>query len=366
MMLEPNWRFDLQLFAGDDKTEQPTPKRRQDTRKKGQTARSTELSSALVLLAGIMAVYLLLPGPLGRFFQYCTSIWLNLDIDDLTIASTGRLFWQVALQAGLVLLPLFAVLMLVAWLVSLAQVGFLLSGKPLEPSLGRLNPLEGMKRMFSKRSFVELLKALLKLGGVAYLGYLSTQEVARWSSGYIGTEIGVSFAALAALIYRIALKVAYFLLFIGVIDYVYQRYDYSQNLRMSKQEIKEEYKQAEGDPKIKAQIREKQRQMSRRRMMQDVPKADVVIVNPVHLAIALQYDPKQSDAPVVLAKGQGYVAQKIKAIAKEHRISVVEDKPLAHALFQAVEIGKAIPPEFYQAVAEILAFIFRSKQRRSG
>ncbi len=366
MINEPTWRFDLQLFAADDKTEQPTQKRRQDTRKKGQTARSTELSSALVLMAGIMAVYLLLPGPLRRFFQYCMSIWTNLDLEDLTISSAGKLFWQVSLQAGMVLLPLFAVLMLVAWLASLAQVGFLLSGKPLEPSLGRLNPLEGLKRMFSKRSFVELLKSLLKLAGVAYLAYQSAQEVARWSSGYIGTEIGVSFAALAELIYSVAARVAFFLLFIGVIDYVYQRYDFNQNLRMSKQEIKEEYKQSEGDPKIKAQIRERQRQMSRRRMMQDVPKADVVIVNPIHLAIALQYDPKKSDAPVVLAKGQGYLAQKIKEIAREHRISVVEDRPLAHALFQAVEVGRAIPPEFYQAVAEILAFIFRSKQRRSG
>lgn len=365
MSTEQKWHLDLQLFA-EEKTEQATPKRRQDTRKKGQTARSSELSSALILLAGIMSVYLLLPAPLRRLFRYFTSIWGNLAVDDLSVMSSVRLFREVALQVGLVLLPLFAVLVLAAWLSSLGQVGFLLSGKPLEPSLGRLNPLEGMKRMFSKRSFVELLKALFKLCGIAYVAYQSVNDATRWSSSFVGMSISVSFAALANLIYRTSLRIGFFLLVIGVVDYVYQRYEFNQKLRMSKQEIKEEYKQAEGDPKIKAQIRERQRQMSRRRMMEDVPKADVVIVNPVHLAIALQYDPKKSDAPIVLAKGQGYLAQKIKAIAKEHRISVVEDKPLAHALFRAAEIGRTIPPEFYQAVAEILAFIFRSKQRRSG
>lgn len=364
-MMESGWIFDLQLFAG-EKTEPATPKRRQDTRQKGQVARSAELSGSLVLLAGIMAVYLLLPVPGWRLFQYAAGVWENLNQAELDIAGVGQLFLQAALQMGLVLLPLLAVLVLVSWLSSLAQVGFLLAGKPLEPSLGRLNPLEGIKRMFSKRALAELLKSLFKMGGIVYLAYQAVNAALAWSNSFIETDINASFAALADLIYRTGLKIAFFLVAIGVADYLYQRYEFNQNLRMSKQEIKEEMKQAEGDPQIKSRIRERQRLLARRRMMQDVPKADVVIVNPTHLAIALQYDQSRSDAPVVLAKGQGYLAQRIKELAREHRISVIEDKPLAQALFKAVEIGQAIPPEFYQAVAEILAFVFRTRQRRSS
>lgn len=357
--------FDLQLFAG-EKTEPATPKRRQDTRKKGQTSRSAELSSALVLMAGIMAIYLLLPVPGWRLFQYAAGVWQNLAQADLDIPSTNLLFWQVALQIGMVLLPLFCVVLLVGWLSSLAQVGFMLTGTPLAPNLGRLSPMEGLKRMFSKRTLMELLKSLLKLGGICYLVYQSANSTIAWSSNIIGSDINTSFAALAALIYRTSIKVAFFLLIIGVADYLYQRYEFNKGLRMSKQEIKEEAKQSEGNPQIKARIREKQRLMSRRRMMQDVPKADVVIINPTHLAIALQYDQRKSDAPVVLAKGQGYLAQKIKEIAREKRISIVEDKPLAQALFKMVEVGQAIPAQYYQAVAEILAFIFRTRHQRSG
>jgi flagellar biosynthetic protein FlhB len=358
-------QFDLQLFAG-EKTEPATPKRKQDARKKGQVVRSAELNSALVLLAGILAVYLLLPAPGWQFSRYAAATWQQLLHQDLDIPATSQLFWQVCLQAGLVLLPVLGVVFLASWISSLGQVGFLLAGKPLSPSLGRLNPLEGIKRMFSKRSLVELLKSLFKLLGIGYLVYQSANDALNWAYNFISTDINASFAALVDLIYRTSLKVAAFLLLLGAADYVYQRYEFNQNLRMSKQEVKEEMKQSEGDPQIKARIRERQRLLARRRMMQDVPKADVVIVNPTHLAIALKYEQGKADAPIVLAKGRDYLAQKIKDIARLHRISVVEDKPLAQALFKAVEVGEVIPSEFYQAVAEILAFIFRTRQKRSG
>ncbi len=361
--MKPEWTFDLQLFAG-EKTEQATPKRRQEARKKGQVPKSAELSGALVLLVAILLIYFLLPVPAMSLLVFARETWSGILTSDLNIAAVNKLSWDLARQTGTILFPLFSALALVAWLSSLAQVGFLLTGKPMEPNLSRLNPLEGLKRMFSKRALVELLKSLFKLGGIGVIVYQSVNSAVTWTTLQYDTDFGQSISSLKQLIYQSVIKVAVFLLVIGLLDYIFQRLEHAKSLRMSKQEIKEEYKQTEGDPQLKARIREKQRLLARRRMMQDVPKADVVIVNPTHLAIALKYDPKVADAPVVLAKGQGYVAAKIREIAKEHRIAVVEDKPLARTLFQTAEIGEIIPPEVYQAVAEILAFVFRSKGRK--
>ena len=217
--------------------------------------------------------------------------------------------------------------------------------------------------MFSKRALVELAKSLLKLGGIGLIVYRSAATVMGWSLDHVGGDMLPSLMALGEIIFSTSLRVVAFLLVIGAADYVYQRWEFSQGLRMSRQEILEELRQSEGDPQLRARMREKQRLLARRRMMQDVPKADVVIVNPVHLAIALQYDPQQADAPVVLAKGQGYLASKIKEVAREHKVAIVEDPPLARTLFGAVDIGDVIPPQFYQAVAEVLAFVFRTQRR---
>lgn len=361
--MKQEWRLNLQLFAG-EKTEPATPKRRQEARKKGQVPKSAELSSALVLLSSIFLIYFLLPVPALSLLAFARETWSGLLVQDLDIAGASNLAWNLARQTGSVLLPLFAALVLVAWLSSLAQVGFLLTGRPMQPNLGRLNPLEGLKRLFSKRALVELLKSLLKLVGIGVIVYQSVNAAVLWTSSQYDADLGRSVSSLKLLIYKTALKVAAFLFAIGLLDYVYQRMEHAKSLRMSKQEIKEEYKQTEGDPQLKARIREKQRLLARRRMMQEVPKADVVIVNPTHLAIALKYDPKLADAPLVVAKGQGYVAAKIKEIARENRIAIVEDKPLARTLFQTAEIGEIIPPELYQTVAEVLAYVFRSNGRK--
>ncbi|HBK85196.1 MAG TPA: flagellar biosynthesis protein FlhB [Firmicutes bacterium] len=356
-------RFDLQLFA-EEKTELATPKRRQEARRKGQTARSNDLSSALVLLAALLFIFQVMPVSGMRLLEFASHTWQNLYLSELDIHTSGQWLWQMALQAGQVVIPLFAVVFFVALLSSTLQVGLLLSATPLSPSLQRINPLEGFKRMFSKRALVELLKSMFKLGGVALIVYQSASTALSWSLEHIGAEMGKSLANLSKLVFNTSMRVVAFLLALGLADYIYQRLEFSKSLRMSKQEIKEEYRQAEGDPQLRARMRERQRLLARRRMMHDVPRADVVIVNPVHLAIALKYDPEQADAPIVLAKGQGYLAGKIKEIAASHSIAIVENRPLAQTLFKAVDVGEAIPPQFYQAVAEVLAFVFRIQGRR--
>ena len=356
-------RFDLQLFA-EEKTELATPKRRQEARRKGQTARSNDLSSALVLLAALLFIFQVMPVSGMRLLEFASHTWQNLYLSELDIHTSGQWLWQMALQAGQVVIPLFAVVFFVALLSSTLQVGLLLSATPLSPSLQRINPLEGFKRMFSKRALVELLKSMFKLGGVALIVYQSASTALSWSLEHIGAEMGKSLANLSKLVFNTSMRVVAFLLALGLADYIYQRLEFGKSLRMSKQEIKEEYRQAEGDPQLRARMRERQRLLARRRMMHDVPRADVVIVNPVHLAIALKYDPEQADAPIVLAKGQGYLAGKIKEIAASHSIAIVENRPLAQTLFKAVDVGEAIPPQFYQAVAEVLAFVFRIQGRR--
>ncbi|NLW16905.1 MAG: flagellar biosynthesis protein FlhB [Firmicutes bacterium] len=356
-------RFDLQLFSS-EKTEPATPKRRQEARRKGQVARSNELSSTLVLLAAVLFIFQVMPGSGSNFLAFASHTWQNLSHGDLNPVTASQWLWQVALQAGQVVLPLFAVVFTVALISNVLQVGFLLSSTPLSPSLQKLNPIEGFKRLFSKRALLELFKSLLKLGGVALIVYQSAASALSWSLDHIGSGVARSLSNLSRLIYSTTMRVLAFLLVLGLADYVYQRWEFNKNLRMTKQEIKEEFRQTEGDPQVRARIREKQRLLARRRMMQDVPKADVVIVNPIHLAIALKYDPDETQAPLVLAKGQGHLARKIKEIARQHRIAIVENKPLARTLFTAVEVGDEIPPQFYQAVAEILAFVFSTRRRR--
>lgn len=357
-------RFDLQLFSG-EKTEPATPKRKQEARRKGQAARSNELSSALVLLAALIFIFQVMPTSLAGYLSFANNTWQDLHHDDLNVITAGRMFWVIALQIGQVVLPLFAVVFLVALISSTLQVGLLLSATPLQPSLQKINPLEGLKRLFSKKALVEFLKSLLKLGGVGLIVYQSAASALGWSLNHIGADLQSSLADLSQLVFSTSMRVIAFLLALGLVDYVYQRLEFNKNLRMTKQEIKEEYRQAEGDPQLRARMRERQRLLARRRMMHDVPKADVVIVNPIHLAIALKYDPQTADAPLVLAKGQGHLAAKIKELASEHRITIVENKPLAQTLFAAVDVGDVIPPQFYQAVAEVLAFVFRTGKRRS-
>ena len=247
-------------------------------------------------------------------------------------------------------------------MISIFQVGWKVSTKPMEPKLDKFNPINGFKRIFSSDSVFELLKSILKVLLIIYVAYLSIRNEAN--DLFILYEIPLIQAIMlcGSIILDTGLKISIVYLVIGIADYIYQKHKFNEDMKMTKQEVKDEYKNTEGNPEIKGRQRQKMREVSQRRMMQDVPKADVVITNPTHYAVALKYDAETSRAPIVLAKGEDFLAQKIKEAAKEHHIEIVENKPLARMLYANVDIGQEIPPELYQAVAEVLAMVYNTRQ----
>lgn len=359
------YRINLQLFAGgaEDKTEKATPKKRQDARKKGQVFQSREITSSALLLFLFLAlrvlgnsIYKQLSGFITKTVTEYTAIDKLYMPDIIKKSFTDGIIVFLSV-AG----PLFAVAIITVYVLGYAQVGFLLTLEPLKPNFSRISPLSGIKRMFSFRSVVELLKAVLKIVIVGYVAYSYINGQTQAIISLMDTEISSIGVYICQSVLNLAIKICVVLLIIGVFDYMYQWWDYEKSMRMTKQEVKEEYKQTEGNPEIKQKIKQKQRQISMRRMMQEVPMADVIITNPTHLACALKYDSKVSPAPVLVAKGQDYIAMRIKEIAKENDVEIVENKPLARTIYDTVEIGNAIPPELYQAVAEVLAFVYNLK-----
>jgi flagellar biosynthetic protein FlhB len=350
----------LQFFA-QEKTEQATPKKRQESRNKGQVAKSAEVSTAFIMI-GVFAV-LFFTG--GWMINILLSIFTKSIVEyaswDITIENVTTMFQQVTLEATIVLLPIMAIAMLAGVAGNYLQIGFLFTTEPLLIKLERLDPIQGFKRIFSLRAIVELLKSVFKILFISFVVfsfvYHKKHEVLLLSQ----KGIGYSLEVLGTLTIQIGLSVGLILLFLSVLDYLYQKYDFEKNIRMSKQDIKDEYKKTEGDPLIKSKIKERQRQMAMRRMMQEVPRADVIITNPTHFAVALKYDANTMDAPKVIAKGLDAVALKIRDIAKEHNIITMENKPLARALYHQVEIGESVPEDLFKAVAEVLAYVYRIK-----
>lgn len=364
------YNTNLQLFAaGDDKTEKATPKKRQDARKKGQVLQSKEITSALVLVFIFVAVRLLGGNIYNEIAGFIKRILFEYSAmeDVYTISRLAALFWDAVLVFLKTTGPILAVALLTGLVVGYAQVGFLFTVETLGIKFNRINPLSGFKRIFSLRAAVELLKSLIKIGVAGYIAYSYIQDEAIQILNLMTLDVfGVaSYIGMTAI--NIAIRICVALLILGILDYGYQWWEHEKNLKMSKQEVKEEYKQTEGNPEIKAKIKQKQRQMSMRRMLLDVPRADVVITNPTHFAVAIKYDSKVSDAPVVVAKGQDFIALRIKEVAKDNNVEIVENKPLARNLYESVEIGQSIPQELYQAVAEVLAFVYSLKNNgRAG
>lgn len=354
-------KINLQLFSG-EKTEKATPKKKKDARKKGQVLKSREIVMSLSLLFSFLAIKIF-----GGFMYktvyesvlYYTNYMEKDVITNLEAYKALLLGCYFTLKASFII----ALANLIVGIVgNYAQVGYLFTVEVLKPDLTKLNPISGLKKLFSLKSLFELLKSCVKLtiiGIVAY-DHLKGKMDFVLKSLELST-IQIAFV-LSDLVIGLGIKLSSVLIVLGIIDFYYQRFDYEKNLKMSKQEIKEEYKQVEGDPQIKSKIKEKQRMMAMQRMMQDVPQADVVITNPTHYAIALKYDPEVNDAPYILAKGKNVIAQKIRERAKENEIPIVENKPLARKLYKILDIGDAIPPELYEAVAEVLAYIY-SKDR---
>lgn len=355
--------FDLQLF-NQEKTEEATPKRKEEARKKGQVAKSVEINSAFVILAAFLALKMIGPYIYGELTAFMRFMFSHFSTADITITHINILVINLGFVFLKTALPVMVVILVISLAVNFLQVGFVLSFEPLIPKFDRINPISGFQRLFSLRSVVELVKSLAKITVIGYFVYRFILRETAQVPQLIGADLTDSFKYSAGLVADLAFEIGAVILVLAALDYFYQWWEHNKSLKMSKQEIKEEFKQTEGNPQIKGKIKERQRALALRRMMQEVPKATAVITNPTHFAVAIKYE-KTMSAPEVVAKGQDFLAERIKQVARENRVTVVENKPLARALYATVEVGSVIPPELYQAVAEVLAYVFRLKKRLS-
>lgn len=349
--------------SAEEKTEAPSDKKRQDAREKGTVAKSTEINSVLVLLTGIFMIKLLGPWMWGELAAGTTDIFSSISTPELTDAGVIRFVYKALILLAKVALPIAGSIMIVGVIANVAQIGFLFTLKPLVPNFEKINPISGFGRLFSLRSLFEAAKNIAKLTVIAIVAYLTLKGEFHKMVQLADMSVGAIWLFMLTVAFKVMLRIAMVLLIIAILDYAYQRYDHEKRLKMSHQELKEERKQLDGDPQIKSRIRSLQREMARRRMMEQVPKATVVVTNPTYIAIALRYEPGESDAPVVVAKGKRVLAERIKTVAREHGVPIVENKPLARAMYDKVEPGQPIPVDFFTAIAEIMAYVYRLKNR---
>lgn len=348
-----------------DKTEEPTPHRLKQARDKGQVAKSKEITTAFLLLSS----YLLLRS-MGNLIWQSLSDMMRLIFEQIPNAKNfdyafiANIFIIAGRAFVIALAPIFGITFAVALVAEALQTGFVAAVDPLTPKLEKINPLAGFKRMFSMQGLVELFKSIIKIIIVIWITWEATKDDLPNVIGLINSKPFESLVIGGSIAFNIAIRVGIFYLMIAVLDYFYKRWEYLKGLKMTKQEIKEEYKQLEGDPQIKQRIRDLQRQVAQQRMMSSVPGADVVVTNPTHLAVALKYEVPKMKAPTVLAKGQYIVAQEIKRIAQRHNIPVIENQPLARSIYKSTKVGGEIPQELYQAVAEVLAFVYKIKKEK--
>ena len=363
--------YNLQFFAEDangaEKSEEPTSKKLDDARKEGQVAKSQEVATAFSLLA----FFLILRfgyGFMGENFEaifgrvYNTIPFVARMYDGfLPVNYIYSTINKAFLTILLICAPFFIFGFLISFLCDLVQVGFKPTSKPLQPKLSKLNPISGMKKIFSTRKIFDLLKSILKLVimGAVIISYFS----GRQESIFLLYDIPLKQAIglMGNFIIDLGIRIAAAYMIIAFADLIYQRRKFHKDMMMTKQEVKDEFKNTEGNPEVKSAQKRRMMQASRRRMMQELPKADVVITNPTHYAVAIRYDAEEADAPIVVAKGADYIAQKIKEVAKENNVEIVENKPLARMLYANVEIGEMVPPELYKAVAEVLAYVYHLK-----
>jgi len=357
--------YSLQFFAeGAEKTEEPTAKKLSDARKEGQVARSKELTASAELLALFLALKIFLGYMGGKFIESFREFFRDfgkmLDGEFTVVMAEGVLRASIN-KILIICLPILAVAVGVSFTVVLYQVKWTLSGKPLKPKFSKINPITGFKKIFSVEKLVTLGIEVIKVIIIGYVAYSTLKN--EWNTLLILYDMDLyqGIALIGKLVLDLGLKISMIFFAVGLADYIYQKFKFKKDMRMTKQEVKDEFKNTEGDPQVKRKIRSKMLEVSQRRMMQQVPQADVVITNPTHLAAAIKYDKDKAEAPVLLAKGADYLAIKIKEIAKEHHIEIVENKPLARMLYYNVEVGAEIPPELYQMTAEVLAYVYKLK-----
>lgn len=349
-----------------DKSEEPTPHKLREARERGQIAKSREITTAFVMLLSYFV--------LRYFGEY---IWRELTAMTRSILEQipNAKDFSFGFLAGIMLIglkglafacaPVFGITFIAAFLAEVLQTGFVFSADPLSPKIERLNPMEGFKRIFSMQGFVELVKSLIKISIVFYIAWIAIRDDLPFLVILMDGQPWDAIALGAGICYKIAMRVGVFFVAVAVLDYLYRRWEFMRNLKMTRQEIKEEYKRLEGDPLIKQRMRDLQRQVAYQRMMSAVPQADVVVTNPTHIAVALKYETAITKAPLLIAKGERIVAEEIRAIAEEHEIPVVENEPLARSVYRTTKVGQEIPPELYQTVAEVLAFVYKFRRERT-
>ena len=369
MILEYNLQFFAKDGPGGEKTEEPTSKKLEDARKEGQVAKSREITNAFELLSFFVIIYFWAQY-MGTFFvgdmyDIYTQIpeYVKMYEGHVQEQTLSMLFVQSMLRILLMLAPVLAAGMLVAFVTNVVQVKWKLTTKPLQPKFNKLSPISGFKRIFSLNSLVELVKSLLKIGLIGYVVYSYLKKHLPPLYQFYGLSLNQGIMMVGSLVINLGIRISLFYMIIALLDWIYQKVKFKNDMKMTKQEVKEEFKNQEGDPQIKSKQRQRMQEASRRRMMQQLPQADVVITNPTHYAVAIKYDQELYDAPYVVAKGADYLAQKIKEEAKEHHIEIVENKPLARMLYANVDVGGVVPPELYQAVAEVLAFVYHLQGR---
>jgi len=352
--------INLQLFADTSgKTEKATPKKREELRKKGQVMQSREVTSNLILLMIFLSFKLV-----GSYLYTEFKSLFNLFLTDTAAYNLTdpneimRLAAFAALQIVKMAAPFLIIAILFGVLGSYFQIGFLFTLEPIKPKFSHINPINGLKRIFSSRSLFEFIKSIAKVVIVAWVAWASIQAEFLNLTKLMALDLGQIVMYTLGSAVDIGIKICLALLAVSAVDYFFQWRKYEKDIRMTKQEVKEEYKQLEGNPEVRSRIRQKQREISMRRMLSEVPKADVVITNPTHFAVAIRYEPQKKPAPYVVAKGADYLAERIKEVARKSRVEIVENKPLAQALYNSVDIGDVIPPELYRAVAEVLAFVY--------
>lgn len=363
--------YNLQWFAkdgeGGEKTEPATAKKLKDARDDGKVTKSKELTAAfdLIVLFLVLKIFISFVGErLVGIFDYVYSRmpdFLKINSTSVSSVAASHYMADILLQMLLTMLPFLLFGFVITFLVSVVQVGWKVTGKPLKPDLNKFNPINGFKRIISKDSLFELLKSIIKIAVIFWVAYSRVKNHKEELFILYEIPLNQAIALIGSVIIDTGLYIGIVYLVIGFADFAYQKHKFNEDMKMTKQEVKDEFKNTEGDPQIKGRQRRKMQETSQRRMMHDVPKADVVITNPTHLAVAVKYDADVNAAPVVLAKGEEYVAQKIKEVARENNIEIVENKPLARMLYHNVDIGAEIPPELYQAVAEVLAAIYKAR-----
>lgn len=367
------FEYNLQFFAkegpGGEKTEDATSKKLNDAREDGKVAKSKELTSGVDLIILFVVLKIFVGTLYTQFLEAFQEFYkkfndvLNDCIGGMSIKTSSVLLNEAVLMIVKIVLPVFLIGFVASFVSNIVQVRWKPTTKPMRPKFDKMNPMSGFKRIFSKDSVFELVKSVAKITLILYIAYDSVKDHTQELFVLYDLPLRQAISLIGEIVIDTGLRISIFYFILGLVDYIYQYRKFKEDMKMTKQEVKDEFKNSEGNPEIKGRQKQKMREVSHRRMMADIPKADVIITNPTHFAVALQYDAEVSSAPIVIAKGEDYLALKIKEAAKEYKIEIVENKPLARMLYANVDIGGQVPPELYQAVAEVLAIVYNKKHK---